>query len=89
MDIIKKFSVEVVNSLELQHVTEYKDTQLTLMWYKFALLSLLHFDAIENYLSYSTTNTDVCLMTAEWVIDQFWTCKVFPSQKVVKMDHQS
>lgn len=32
MDSIQKWSMEVVNSLELQQVIEYKDTQLILMW---------------------------------------------------------
>lgn len=46
---MQKSSMEVVNSLELQlNVTEYKDMQFTSMWYKFALLFLLHFDTIEN-----------------------------------------
>lgn len=33
MDSIQKCSMEVVNSLELQQVIEYKDMQLILMWY--------------------------------------------------------
>ena len=33
MDSIQKCSMEVINSLELQQMTEYEDLQFVLKWY--------------------------------------------------------